>query len=64
MRQKTSVRKIGNSTYLLLPPALVEYLDLAEGDETTWIEDREKQHGPYAQFWSTNQKKKSASNDE
>lgn len=58
MRQKTSVREIGNSTYLLLPPALVEYLELKPGDESVWIEDREKQHGPYAQLWSVNQKKK------
>jgi hypothetical protein len=51
MQWKTSVVSIGGSTYLLLPPALVDFLNLELGQEKVVLEDKEKQKGKFAAFW-------------
>jgi antitoxin component of MazEF toxin-antitoxin module len=51
MQWKTSVANYGGSTYLLLPPALVEYLGLEPGQEQVVLEDKEKAKGKFAAFW-------------
>jgi antitoxin component of MazEF toxin-antitoxin module len=51
MQIKTNVIKNGGSLYLLLPPALVEYLGLEIGEDKIVIEDKEKTKGRYAAFW-------------
>ena len=52
MKQKTSVIENSGSTYLLIPPALKEYLGLKAGKDKVIIEDKEKGKGRYAAFWS------------
>lgn len=43
MKQKTSMRNIGGSNYVLIPPALVEYLGLEVGTDTVQLEDKENE---------------------
>jgi len=57
MEWKTNVVRQGGSTYLLLPPALVEYLNLEVGEDTVVVEDKEKQKGKFAAFWKREGKK-------
>jgi len=51
MQIKTNVVKNGGSLYLLVPPALIEYLSLEAGEDVVVIEDKEKMKGRYAVFW-------------
>lgn len=60
MKQFSNIVKSGGSTYLLLPPALVEYLNLQIGENEVMIEDKEKSKGKYAAFWKPSQKQKDA----
>lgn len=57
MQQKTSLRNIGGSFYMLMPQALVEYLGLEVGDDTIVVEDKEKSKGRFAAFWKNEEKK-------
>jgi antitoxin component of MazEF toxin-antitoxin module len=53
MQQKTSLRNIGGSFYMLMPPALVEYLGLVVGEDTIVVEDKEKSKGRFAAIWKS-----------
>jgi hypothetical protein len=52
VKQTTSVIENNGSTYLLIPPALRDHLNLKVGKDTVVIEDKEKGKGKYAAFWS------------
>jgi len=52
LKQTTSVIENNGSTYLLIPPALVQHLGLKAGKDQAVIEDKEKGNGKYAAFWS------------
>lgn len=52
MKIKSTIRKIGNSYYLLIPPEMMEHCKFTEGEDKTVIEDREKEFGPYMQAWA------------
>jgi len=52
LKQTTSVVENNGSTYLLIPPALKEYLGLKTGKDQAVIEDKEKGKGKYAAFWA------------
>ena len=52
VQQKTSLIENNGSTYLLIPPALKDYLKLIVGKDTVVIEDKEKGKGKYAAFWN------------
>jgi len=62
MRQKTTLIDNNGTYYLRIPPHLKDYLGLKVGTDVV-IEDKEKEHGKYAVFWSVDadeQEKKSA----
>ena len=52
MKQPTSVRIIGGSTYLLIPPHFVEHCKFEEGGDTAIIEDKNKGKGNFLAAWS------------
>ena len=58
MKQPTNIVKQGGSVYLLIPPALVDYLGLEIGEDTVIIEDKEKSKGRFAAFWRVEDDKK------
>lgn len=52
MKQATSIRKIGNSFYLLIPPHFFDQMQFEEGEEAAMIEDKNKTKGPFMAVWS------------
>lgn len=58
MKQPSNIVKQGGSIYLLIPPALVEYLHLRIGEDAVIIEDKEKSKGRFAAFWRIEDDKK------
>ena len=58
MEIKTSIRKNGGSFYMLLPPDMMKFLELEEGEDTVYLRDREKEFGRYGQFWSVKSDKR------
>ncbi len=54
--KRTAVGK-GNSLGVTIPPEIIEYLELKEGDEISMIAEEGK-HGCYASFWCTKQQAK------
>jgi antitoxin component of MazEF toxin-antitoxin module len=58
MEIKTNITKNGGSLYLLIPPALIEYMGLDVGEDKVIITDKEKSKGKYAAFWRVEDDKK------
>jgi len=49
--------KTGSSLAITIPPEMIEYLELKEGDEIKMVGDKGK-HGRFAAFWNTKQYEK------
>lgn len=64
MQFKCNVRKMGGSTYLLLPREITDYLQLEEGEATAIVEEKDGKHGKYAQFWKREKEQQDESDPE
>ncbi len=52
-----TIIKIGSSLAMTIPPEMLEYLELKEGNEIKMVGDTGK-HGRFAAFWSQKQQAK------
>jgi antitoxin component of MazEF toxin-antitoxin module len=48
---KTSARNIGGTMYLRIPPAMLEYLGITEGEDVVSLEDKSGPKGKFAVMW-------------
>lgn len=51
MKQTTSIIRMGGSTYLLLPPSILEHCNIKDTDKKATIEDKEKNNNKFFSAW-------------
>lgn len=51
-----TIMKIGSSLGMTIPPEMIEYLELKEGEEIKMVGDKGK-HGRFGAFWNPEKQK-------